>query len=498
MACRLTDPALRLGLLALCLVCGAACGDGDSTGTPAPVATVAVTPNPVDVQVGATVQLTATLRDAQGNELTGRPVAWSSGAEAVATVDQNGLVTGLAEGPVEVTASSEGKRGKTVIAVVPDVNSPSGKRVIVGPGGKAPSTKVSEYSPLTQRWELTDLLQPLDPAGFALFFPVPSGVRLASVALGGGPRLGRSAATSGTVLFAGGAGQGNVISVRRAVLVDPVTGEASSRQMVAARVYFTLTPLPGNRALLAGGDSGTIGGVIATLASAEIFDLAGSQFTATGSMAQARSRHAAAPLPDGRVLVTGGLVPAGGGATDETQTTEIFDPVAGTFSPGPDMTVARFNHSAIALDDGRVLVLGGNRRRSAEVYDPATGAFTAVGDMEVVHGLGHRAVKLAGGKVLVLGGDLGAIQPSAVAEVFDPATDQFTRVADMTTARMLHFAVLLEGEGTVLVGGGQDDTGEVVASAELYDPVADKFTPVEDLPLPGSEQAAVFVPGEGQ
>jgi galactose oxidase-like protein len=91
--------------------------------------------------------------------------------------------------------------------------------------------------------------------------------------------------------------------------------------------------------------------------------------------------------------------------------------------------------------------------------------------------------------VLVLGGDVGAIQPTAAAEIFDPDTDEFTAIGNMTTPRMLHFAVLL-GDGTVLIGGGQDDTGEVLASAELFDPATGNFLPVEDMPLPGEEQAA--------
>lgn len=158
------------------------------------------------------------------------------------------------------------------------------------------------------------------------------------------------------------------------------------------------------------------------------------------------------------------------------------------------MAVARFNHSAITLNDGRVLVLGGNGLRSAEAYDPTSGTFSPVGDMAVAHGLGHRAVKLLDGKVLVVGGDSTThIQPSDVAEVFDPATDQFTRIANMTTTRMLHFAVLFETSGKVVIGGGQDASGDILKSTELYDPGTNTFTATEDMPAAGSEQAGVFV-----
>jgi hypothetical protein len=62
------------------------------------------------------------------------------------------------------------------------------------------------------------------------------------------------------VLFAGGDGAGNVVAIRDAVVFDPATDESTGLDMTAARLYHTMTPLPGLRALLAGGDSGIIAG----------------------------------------------------------------------------------------------------------------------------------------------------------------------------------------------------------------------------------------------
>src|SRR5690349_2099422 len=59
----------------------------------APVATVTVSPASVNLQIGQTSQLTATLTDANGNVLTGRTVTWSSDNGNVATVSGTGLVT---------------------------------------------------------------------------------------------------------------------------------------------------------------------------------------------------------------------------------------------------------------------------------------------------------------------------------------------------------------------------------------------------------------------
>jgi len=90
------------------------------TVVPAAVASVEVTPATATIDVGASLALAATLRDARGNALTGRLVLWTSGDEAVAVVDSdNGEVSGVAPGTVTITATSEGQSGTAAITVVP-------------------------------------------------------------------------------------------------------------------------------------------------------------------------------------------------------------------------------------------------------------------------------------------------------------------------------------------------------------------------------------------
>src|SRR2546426_112373 len=84
---------------------------------PAPVATVVVSPASASVPVGATVQLTARLKDASGNVLTGRTIAWGTSAAGVATVSASGLVTGSAAGTATITATREGESGTALIVV---------------------------------------------------------------------------------------------------------------------------------------------------------------------------------------------------------------------------------------------------------------------------------------------------------------------------------------------------------------------------------------------
>src|SRR5256884_254559 len=82
------------------------------------VASVTVTPAPASVGLGQTVQLTATLKDANGNVLTGRVVTWASDNPAVATVSSTGLVTGVAQGEATITATSETKSGTAAVSAV--------------------------------------------------------------------------------------------------------------------------------------------------------------------------------------------------------------------------------------------------------------------------------------------------------------------------------------------------------------------------------------------
>ena len=89
-----------------------------------PVASVSVGPAAPSVQVGQTVQLTATPRDASGNALSGRVVTWASSAPAVATVNGSGLVTGVAAGTASITATSEGQSGTAAVTVTAVVTNP--------------------------------------------------------------------------------------------------------------------------------------------------------------------------------------------------------------------------------------------------------------------------------------------------------------------------------------------------------------------------------------
>lgn len=93
-------------------------GSANVTVTPVPVASIDLTPATLSLIEGETQQLTARVRDAQGNVLSGRLITYISGAPAVATVDATGIVTAVGPGSALIIATSEGARATTAVTVV--------------------------------------------------------------------------------------------------------------------------------------------------------------------------------------------------------------------------------------------------------------------------------------------------------------------------------------------------------------------------------------------
>jgi WD40 repeat protein len=228
-------------------------------------------------------------------------------------------------------------------------------------------------------------------------------------------------------------------------------------------------------------------------------------FERTGSMATPRSSHTATLLPDGRVLVAGGLT---GDDLTPTATAELYDPRTGSFSSTGSMETPRYGHTATLLADGRVLVTGGYDGSSAyltsaEVYDPGTGRFTPTGSLATAR-FGHTATLLPDGKVLVAGGMSNGTDlqhpthfPTS-AELYDPATGTFSATGDATRQRYFATATLLT-RGRVLVAGGDvfqpraTSETQPYGSAELYDPSTRTFRPVGSMPTLGIGQVAVLL-----
>jgi len=214
-------------------------------------------------------------------------------------------------------------------------------------------------------------------------------------------------------------------------------------------------------------------------------------FTATGSMTTPRYQYAAALLANGQVLIAGGWSdPA---ISVYLASAELYDPATGTFSATGSMTTVRVDPTATLLPNGQVLVAGGNNctgcvLASAELYDPATGVFTATGSMTTPR-YNHTATLLLNGQVLVAGGcpNPGPCEPVASAELYNPSTGIFSATSSMTTARSLPYATLLPN-GRVLIAGGTNGLSTALTSAELYSPATGTFSTTGSLITARSSQ----------
>jgi hypothetical protein len=275
----------------------------------------------------------------------------------------------------------------------------------------------------------------------------------------------------GKVLVAGGfAGDEN--SLASAEVFDPATSTfASAGNMNATRAGHTATLLPNRKVLIAGGYHGSY------LASAELYDPTTRIFTPTGGMVTARSGHVATLLNNGKVLLVGGV---GTGWTFLADA-ELYDPVTNTFIATGGMTTARESHTATLLKDGQVLITGGHKGRraaitiypSAEIYNPASGTFSSTGNLTVKRHK-HDATLLADGRVLIIGGsderDGRGGSAYRNAEVFNPATGTFTAIGNMNASRYkLQGTTVLLKNGKVLIAGGAN-------RAEVFDPATNTFS----------------------
>ncbi len=245
---------------------------------------------------------------------------------------------------------------------------------------------------------------------FSLSGSLPAGQYVSAVALLG----------TGQVLVVGTMMSGQT-QTTWAKLYDPRSGTfIPTGAPSTVRTSQTLTLLPDGRVLVTGGYGAccTTEASPPVLASAETYDPTTGIFSATGPMMSARAGHAATRLSDGRVLITGGSNGSAGLAS-----AELYDASTGKFSPAGSMTADREYHASTLLANGRVFIAGGMHDpgpvacagaaciamvgttylTSAEIYDPATGKFSRTGSMATPR-TGPTAIALQDGRVLVAGG----------------------------------------------------------------------------------------------
>lgn len=306
----------------------------------------------------------------------------------------------------------------------------------------------------------------------------------------------------GTVLVAGGGV--SAIALENVERYDPDAGQwRSAAALEQPRRGHEAVLLPDGQVLVAGGfaDGSPLEGV-------ERYDPDADAWTTVAPMGTARLGHSLTLLDDGRVLAAGGAAPGAGGQVRPTDTAEIYDPAADAWEPVSSLGLARFEHTATLLPDGRVLLAGGMTDvdgtlepvGSAELFDPAAGGFVSTNDLEDPR-VNHRAVRLSDGAVLVIGGTGGPRGDTSLASVerFDPRRAEWSDAPPLSRARSAPSATAL-ADGRVLVAGGelvQAGSRRSLTSAEVFAPGEDAWLPAGDMACPRSEHAAVLL-GDGR
>jgi WD40 repeat protein len=213
---------------------------------------------------------------------------------------------------------------------------------------------------------------------------------------------------NGKVLLTGGGTQNGEIGT--AELYNPATGTfAKTGSMQTCRAAHAATLLPNGEVLVTGGvDITCAGGEVQTMSgqTGELYNPDTGTFSTTGKMSIRRYNHSATLLPNGKVLIAGGESPDTG--YEALVTAELYDPSTGAFTATGSMTIARTYHTATLLPNGKVLIVGGigpsDPLSSTEIYDPSSGTFSAAGSLVTARGR-HTALLLWNGKVMVAGGN---------------------------------------------------------------------------------------------
>ncbi|MGH9069997.1 MAG: kelch repeat-containing protein [Acidimicrobiales bacterium] len=307
----------------------------------------------------------------------------------------------------------------------------------------------------------------------------------------------------GHVLAAGGGV--NALPIASAAIYDPRTATwAPTGSLNQARRGAGAVALKDGKVLVAGGIAGS-----KLLSSAELYNPSTGKWKVTGSMGIPRLGATLTLLRDGNVLTTGGTTDVGihgtggGQAITPTASAELYNPSTGKWSSTGSMMSSRFDATATALNDGRVLVAGGfggpgtpaqggglqfGALRSAELYDPNVSVFTSTGPMTDGRA-GQVAALLGNGDVLVAGGfNADGTTALATAELFDPSNGTWALTGGMSQAREGAAATTLAG-GDVLVVGGEDvsqGTEASLQSAELFQPSSKSWRSAGKMACPRS------------
>ena len=212
--------------------------------------------------------------------------------------------------------------------------------------------------------------------------------------------------------------------------------------------------------------------------------------------------HTATALPGGKVLIAGGLCDQSKDGTDGTPQApyahlSLWNSASGAWEPAPSLQQPRIYHTATLLDDGSVLLVGGEADPALSPdREPVLASVERYRDgrLEPLPSLltaraRHTATAMRDGSVLVVGGIDEHGTAIAAAEQWDAAQHAWRALPPLAHARYAHTATLLD-DGRVLIAGGYDAEGHPQDSVELWDPARAAWSAGMPLPRPMQSHSA--------
>eukprot|EP00160_Parvularia_atlantis_P014070 Unigene3286_Nuclearia_a/m.10075 Unigene3286_Nuclearia_a/g.10075 ORF Unigene3286_Nuclearia_a/g.10075 Unigene3286_Nuclearia_a/m.10075 type:complete len:598 (-) Unigene3286_Nuclearia_a:68-1861(-) len=281
----------------------------------------------------------------------------------------------------------------------------------------------------------------------------------------------------GRVLVAGGRTVGNT-QVKSSELLDVGAKQwTATGAMEMERVFLTLTVLNNGSVLAVGGVPNT-GADLANLPVAETYNPTTGTWARAGAVTPHRFGHSATRLPNGYVLVAGGVVV---NTVADLNVTQIYNPDINSWSPARPLNRARFGHVAVLLADGSVLVAGGfvnvNNATDAistvEIFSLTAGNWTVVGSLKVARG-DARVQALPNGGALIVGGATrlpggSSLVSTGTCELFSASTRMWTLLSELRVARSSFSLVFAQGRYLYAIGGVAYGTAEAIESVEVFD-----------------------------
>ncbi|WP_417068903.1 kelch repeat-containing protein [Niveibacterium terrae] len=209
-------------------------------------------------------------------------------------------------------------------------------------------------------------------------------------------------------------------------------------------------------------------------------------------------------LPDGKVLVAGGLCDRARMLDDHEPhhphtALSLWDGASRSWLPAPSLATSRIFHTANLLKDNSVLIVGGESDPEgvADGVEPVLDAVERYheGRVESLPPLhharaAHTATPLADGSLLVVGGFDAQGRAIDSVELWDPVRSAWRQMPPLHTARFGHSATLLE-DGRVMIAGGKDRNGASLGSVEIFQSATARWSPGRPLLQPLYEHTAI-------